>query len=95
MNIGEVFYKERKEKKQKQCFVAKKVGISQTYLSQIERGKKIPTLNVVQVLCDFYSKPLWMILINDVTEKDIPADKLESFRKLMIGVKQLADEFYN
>lgn len=95
MNIGDVFCKERKNLKLRQFYVAEKVGISQTYLSGIERGKKIPTLNVVQLLCDFYAKPLWMILLNDVKEKDIPENKIEAFRKLMAGVKQLSEEFYN
>lgn len=31
-----------------------KTGISRTYLSQIEKGEKIPTLTIVCALCKFF-----------------------------------------
>ncbi len=95
MNIGKVFQEERKKIKLTQTFVANEIGLSQTYLCSIETGRRIPTINVVQLLCDYYKKPLWLVLAKENTnEETIPEGKENLYRRLMKQIDELAKEIY-
>lgn len=47
MALSKVIYQERKKQKLTQAELAKKSGLNRTYVSDIERGKVNPTLNVL------------------------------------------------
>jgi transcriptional regulator with XRE-family HTH domain len=48
--IGSEIRRVRKEKKISQVQLSESSGISQTYISEIESGKRLPTLNVLHKL---------------------------------------------
>jgi transcriptional regulator with XRE-family HTH domain len=52
MNIGDNLKKVRKERKIKQTDFAKSLGISQSYLSDLENGRKNISMNTVQRIAD-------------------------------------------
>lgn len=51
----------RKGRKIRQKVMAKAIGISQAYLSSIEAGKKNPTLEVLEGICEYLNCTLWII----------------------------------
>ena len=82
MNIGIAIRKIRKEKTPKlnQTEFAKLIGITQTYLSQIETGAKTPSIDVVQNICSKLEIPMAIFFWLGVEESDIRETKRESFR---------------
>lgn len=52
--IGEKLKTIREEKKLSQREVAKKIGIHDTYISKIEKGR-IPSVDVLKKICTFYN----------------------------------------
>ena len=51
INLGKRIAKRREQNGMKQNVLAEKVGISNNYLSSIERGKEKPSLEVVVRIC--------------------------------------------
>lgn len=51
MNIGENIKRIRKEKGMKQSDIARDMQISQSYISQVENGKTIPTSRFIKLFC--------------------------------------------
>lgn len=58
---------------------AESVGITQTYLSQIETGNRIPSTQVLNDIGEFLSIPLPILLWFSITESDIQESKKEHF----------------
>lgn len=52
MNVQPILGSIRKSKKMRQIEVAEKLGISQTYLSQIETCKRTPSISIIERYCD-------------------------------------------
>lgn len=52
MTINEQIKKKRLELKISQNVLAEKIGITQSFLAQIESGKKNPSIDTIQKLCD-------------------------------------------
>jgi transcriptional regulator with XRE-family HTH domain len=55
--------------------VAATVGLSQTYLSQIEGGKKHPTTDVIEKLCREYQVPFAFVMWKAMEMKDVHKSK--------------------
>ena len=51
MSIGDNFKQIRKDKKLKQADFAKVLGVSQSYISQIENNKTIPNKRFLKLFC--------------------------------------------
>lgn len=86
MDYGIAFTKLRAlkfPKKQKsQGDIAKAAKISQTYLSQIETGNKIPSTEVVKRLCKVYKTPEIALVWLGTQKKDVPKEKHKIFEEL-------------
>ena len=83
MNIGAALKDIRENAVRKtQMDVYEATGVSQTYLSQIENGKREPSREIVTKLCEFYNVPE-IIVVWKATEKgDISDDKRAIYDKL-------------
>lgn len=79
MDLALAFRKVRFEKNWQQGVVAKKARISQTYLSQIESGDKVPSQTVINKLLKVYNVPMIVIAWLGMEEKDIQPKKKEEF----------------
>lgn len=62
--------------------VAEEAGISQTYLSQIESGDKMPSIEVIQKLCEIYGVPLELVVWLGHESKDVSPKKRKFFKQL-------------
>ncbi len=89
MNIGQTIIKLRKIKGLKQIELAEQSGISQTYLSQIEGGNKVPKIDILEKISNVLEIPFSVMSFLSLDKDSIPKDKEESFTK----IKPILDGF--
>ncbi len=93
MNIPSALKELRVKKGVRQYEVANKIGITQTYMSQIEKGQKVPSVEVLEKLAKYYKTPIAIMLWFSLDEKEIPKNKLAAFRELKPVVDSLINNF--
>lgn len=92
MNIGAAIKRLRKSKTRlNQIEFAKSVGITQTYLSQIETGAKIPSLHVLNDIGGYLEIPFPVLLWFSITEDDIQDSKKEHFKFIKPTIDSMID----
>jgi transcriptional regulator with XRE-family HTH domain len=89
MNIALAVKKWRKYNKIKQYILAKEIGVTQSYLSLIESGKKTPSIEVLEKVCEFFNKPMPVLLWFGLEENDIPENKREIFKSIKPSFDEL------
>jgi len=89
MNIHYALKHARTVRSMRQGDVAEKAGISQTYLSQIETGGKVPSMEVIETLCKVYNRPLPILLWFAMEKSDIPKKKHRAYDELKPVVDRL------
>lgn len=94
MNIGAALLKARKDNGLRQNVVSERTGITQTYLSQIETGSKVPSIEVIEKLANEYNMPFGIMMWNTITEKDVRKAKLDIYRKLKPTVDNLINDIF-
>jgi transcriptional regulator with XRE-family HTH domain len=96
MNIGQAIRNIRKERTPhlNQSEFAKLIGITQTYLSQIETGAKTPNISVLDTISKEFEIPLPIIFWLGINEEDIAEDKRGYFRFLKPTVDAMINEFF-
>lgn len=68
-NMGKRLAELRAERKETQEFVAEAIGISTEYLSKIENDKKMPSLEVIMLLKEYYDISLDYLLCGKKEQK--------------------------
>lgn len=95
MNIGATIKDIRKRKGLSQHALAASSGISQTYLSQIEKGDRIsPTIDVLHKISAALELPYPVLEFLTLDYSDIEKEKLFAFKKIETAVNQLIKEFF-
>ena len=96
MNIGIAIKKLRKEcvPKLTQAEYAKRIGITQTYLSQIERGHKKPRIEVIEKIAQEFEIPIPVIFWFSIENSDVNISKLECFKLLKPDVDQIINSIF-
>ncbi len=89
MNIGRAIIELRKEKDLNQGELAEGVGISQSYLSQIENGHKDASTELVKNIAQQLGQPTAAILMFALDETDVGPDKVKAFKALSPLMKEL------
>lgn len=75
MDFGSTIRNLRKERKLSQKVFAGKTGISQTYLSQLETNKKIPSYKLIKVFCKLLRISIGGFYFISLTVDDVPKNK--------------------
>lgn len=74
LRLMRVFYDLRQKE------LAEKLGISKSYISEIESGKKIPTLDLLNRYSEFFDIPVSSIMFfSESLNKDVKTEKLRTF----------------
>jgi transcriptional regulator with XRE-family HTH domain len=81
MNLGNTIQKLRKDKNIRQIELAEKSGISQTYLSQIEKGIKVPTIDVLEKVSLGLGVPYPVLSYLSIDRSNVPDGKKELYDK--------------
>ncbi|MBK6700357.1 MAG: helix-turn-helix transcriptional regulator [Saprospiraceae bacterium] len=89
MNLGKAIKQLRTELKLSQGDVCKKVGISQTSLSQIELGYKEPSKKNLEKICKTLNVPIALIYMLAIEGNDVPSHKLALYNQLFPTIRQL------
>lgn len=66
IGFGKVIRSIRKEKRIKQKYLAKKLGVTASYLSQVEKDRRKPSLDLIVKLSDRLNTPVISIVCKAV-----------------------------
>ncbi len=95
MNIANALLRTRKDLGYTQTAAADLANITQTYLSLIENGKKVPSMEVIDKLAEIYEVPMAIMMWRAIEEKDIPKKKLQLYRTLKPPIDDLINSCFN
>ena len=82
MNIGQTLKQLRLNANVNQKDAAKKLNISPTWLSQIEKGHEKPGMKLINKCSEMYKTPLAVIMLRSIDYDDVPKEKHEVFKQL-------------
>lgn len=94
MDIGSTIKNLRKQKGFKQTEFAEKCGLSQSYLSSIEKGRKEPTLSILKQIANTLSIPTPVLVFFAIDQEDIDPSKKDAFKLLEPSIKALINETF-
>ncbi len=94
MDLGNTIVMLREERGLKQKDLAEYAGLTQSYLSQIEKNKKEPNLSTLKTIGKALGIPLPILLFLSIDEKDLPEQKKEAFDILRPLMKNLINDFF-
>ena len=94
MNIGNAIKDLRQQKGLKQTDFAVKCGLSQSYLSSIEKGRKEPTLSILKQIADALSIPMPVLVFFSLDQEDISESKRDAFQMLEPSIKGLINNVF-
>jgi XRE family transcriptional regulator, regulator of sulfur utilization len=73
---------------------AKQLGLSQTYLSLLEGGKKTPSTQVLELISKQSQYPMSVLLWLSLTEEDVPQSRVEFFKAIKPSCDNLVKAFF-
>lgn len=94
MNITKKIRELRENKGMSQAELAKAAGLSTTYISLMESGKKSPTLKSLEKISTALDIPFPVLSFMSLSEEDIPVEKRSAFRLLGPSVNAMIKEFF-
>jgi len=94
MKIGQAIKKLRKAQDLTQGELAKIIGITQTYLSQIEASKRTPNTSILIEISAYFKVPLPIIFWFSIEEVDVKKEKLAAFRMLKPTIDQMINSIF-
>ncbi|MEZ4774838.1 MAG: helix-turn-helix transcriptional regulator [Bacteroidia bacterium] len=94
MQLGQTIESLRKKRGLNQIEMAKCIGISQTYLSQVENNRKDPNLSVLKKIASCLETPLPIIFFLSLEKEDVPENKKAAFDVLFPAIDSMVKEFF-
>lgn len=91
MNLGKTISNIRKSNKIARYDFANKIGISSSYLGQIENGT-LPSLKVLNRMAYYLKVPLAVLLWFTIEEKDIEKSKKEIFKYFKTPITSMMEK---
>ncbi len=95
MELGLTIKKLRKNKELKQRNLSEIMGVSQGYLSLIEKGNKEPSLKMLKKIAGALNVPVSILFWISLTEEDIDINKREIFKTLKPSIDALVFTLLN
>ena len=92
--IGYVIEKIRKARGMSQQELARRAGIRQAYLSQIESGKKDGTIKVFQDIAEVLNCPLPILVWFALEDRDVPYNKRRAWPAIKKAAQFIVHEFF-
>jgi len=94
MNLGDTIANLREVRGLKQKELAKRVGITQAYLSQIENNKKEPNFSKLKIIGEVLDVPVPLIFFLAMDEQDVSNQKKDAFVMLRPIMKNLINDYF-
>lgn len=84
----------REEKKMSQAELARLAGLSTTYISLLESGKKSPTLNSLQKISEALGMPFPILSFISLDADDIKPEKRDAFELIEPVIKTMIKKVF-
>lgn len=84
MNIGNALKDIRKGKKLTQKELANKIGISNTYLSEIENNSRKPNIDLVKTIADALDVNFLYLILKSLEAQDLKNENKADFKDKVI-----------
>ncbi len=95
MKLGSTIQDIRKKKDLSQGLLASQLNISQSYLSQIEKDRKTPSMDLLKEICLILDIPVYYLMFRGLEiDEDIPENKRESYKKLSPAISAMIEGFF-
>ena len=94
MDLGTTIKKIRQQKGIRQNSLAEIIGITQTYLSQIENNVKEPNLSTLRKISKELNLPLPILFFLSLDDRDIKPEKRIAYNLLAPSIKAMITEFF-
>ena len=91
MKIGHAIKKLRKDAVLNQKTYAWRIGITQTYLSLIESGKRTPNMSVIEKISEFHEVPISILFWFSLEESEVSETKKEYYRLIKPTLDRLIE----
>ena len=89
MNLGQGIKEIRKKSGMNQDVFSKKINITQSYLSQIEKSRKFPNTDVLLRISKLTNTPLPILFWFTIEKEDVSENKKESYDQLKPTIDNL------
>ncbi len=90
MNIGNAIKQVREYFEVSQAELSRLTGISQTAISQMEKGPKRPSKSSIEKICKVFDIPEAVLYVIGMQESDVPASRKGVFNDLYPAMKDFA-----
>ena len=94
MNLAKTIRDFRERKKMSQADLAIAAGLSTPYISQVETGKKSPTLSSLEKISMALEIPFPILSFMSMDNTDVPEEKQEAFKLVRPAVQAMIEEFF-
>lgn len=94
MNLGTTLRDIRKRKKINQKDLAREANISQTYISQIESGKRLPSIETLEKLGIVLGIPFQVISFMSLDADSVPESKRDDFNKYAPPMLEMVEQLF-
>lgn len=84
----------REKKKMSQAELANASGLSTTYISLLEGGKKSPTLKSLEKICEALGVPFALLSFLSLESHDVKEEKRAAFDLLKPAIDAMVEEFF-
>ena len=94
MNLAKTIRDFRERKKMSQADLAIAAGLSTPYISQVETGKKSPTLSSLEKISMALEIPFPILSFMSMDNSDVAEEKQEAFKLVRPAVQAMIEEFF-
>jgi transcriptional regulator with XRE-family HTH domain len=94
MNLAKTIRDFREKRKMSQAELATAAGLSTPYISQVETGKKSPTLTSLQKISKALDVPFPILSFMSMDNTDVAEEKQEAFKLVRPAVQAMIEEFF-
>lgn len=94
MNLGDAIKTQRKRLSLSQGELAEAMGITQAYLSQIEKNKKEPNLSTLKLLSEKLDIPLPVLFFKSLDDADVPDEKKEAYGIINKSLNEMVNSIF-
>jgi transcriptional regulator with XRE-family HTH domain len=94
IKIGEVLRQQRKLRHLTQKQLAAKVNVSQCYLAQIEKGRRLVSLPILEKFSNYFEMPLGILFFLTLDSDDVCTSKKKSFNQIAPAIYAMIEKFF-
>ena len=94
MNLGKVIRVLRKQAKMSQNDLAKVCGLSQPYLSLVEKNERDIHTTSLKTICEALNVPLPIVYFMAIEKEDIPEDRRQAYELLSPHLTSMMQEIF-